>query len=68
MARASPDKKGPKLYIGNLATRGKIWLMPDEHAVGITPITVGTVVNLSSPNGHDNSLLILLLKYNASVW
>jgi hypothetical protein len=44
---ASTDKKGSKLDIGNLATRGKIRLMPDEHPVGITidgeqpSITVG---------------------------
>jgi len=50
---ASTDKKGSKLDIGNLATRGKIRLMPDEHPVGITidgeqpSITVGAVVNLS---------------------
>ena len=55
---ASTNKKGSKLDIGNLATRGKIRLMPDEHPVGITidgeqpSITVGAVVNLSSSNGH----------------
>jgi len=49
-----------------LATRGKIRLMPDEHPVGITidgeqpSITVGAVVNLSSSNGHVNSLLLPL--------
>ena len=65
---ASPNKKGPKLDISNLATRGQIWLMPDEDPVAIRiegkqpSITVGTVVNLSSPNGHDNSLLILKYK------
>jgi hypothetical protein len=36
--------------------------MPDEHPIGIgiegeqPPITVGTVINLSSPNDHANLL------------
>jgi hypothetical protein len=36
--------------------------MPDEYPIGIgfegeqSPITVGAVINLSSPNGHANFL------------
>jgi hypothetical protein len=54
---ASRDQKGSDLNVGDLATGGKIALVPVEHSTGIIvgeqpPITVGTVVNLSGPNGH----------------
>ena len=55
---AGRGEKGSDLNLGDLATRGKIGLVPDEHSatVGIKgeqpPIPVGTEVNCSSPNGH----------------
>jgi hypothetical protein len=55
---ASRDEKGSDLNVGDLATRWKIRLMPDEHPIGVRiegeqpPIAIGTVVNLSSPNDH----------------
>jgi hypothetical protein len=58
----SRDEKGSDLNVGNLATGGKIWLMPDEHPTRFRiageqpPIPVGTAVNLSHPNGHAESL------------
>jgi hypothetical protein len=56
---ASRDEKGSDLNVGGLSTRGKIGLMPDEHATDISiageqpPIPVGTAVNLSRPNGRE---------------
>jgi hypothetical protein len=56
----SRDQKDSDLNVGNLATRGKIRLMPDEHSTCFRiadeqpPIPVGTAVNLSHPNGHAN--------------
>ena len=55
----SRNKKGSDLNVGDLATRGKIGLMPDEHPTDIRiageqpPIPVGTAVNLSGPNDRD---------------
>jgi hypothetical protein len=52
------DQKGSDVNVGDLAARGKIGLMPDEHATGIRiaseqpAIPVGTVINLSGPNSH----------------
>jgi hypothetical protein len=55
---ASRDEKSSDLDVDDLATRGKIGLMPDEHPTGLgiageqPTIAVGAVVNLSGPNGH----------------
>ena len=59
---AGRGEKGSDLNIGDLATRGKIGLVPDEHSatVGIKgeqpPIPVGTAANLSGPNATLNLL------------
>src|SRR5258707_4853902 len=55
---ASRDEKGSDLNVGGLSTRGKIGLMPDEHATDISiageqpPIPAGTAVNVSRPDGR----------------
>jgi hypothetical protein len=53
------DEKRSDPNVGDLATRGKIGLMPNEHltAIGVADehpsISIGgTAVNLSRPNGH----------------
>ena len=61
-AAASPDEKRSDLNIGDLATRGKVGLMPNKDPTGIgiageqPPISIGsTAVNLSHPKGHADA-------------
>jgi hypothetical protein len=55
---ASRNEKGSDLNVDDLASGGKIGLMPDEHPTSIRiareqpPVPVGAAVNLSGPNGH----------------
>jgi hypothetical protein len=64
----SRDEKGSDFNVGDLATRGKIRLMPDEHPIGVRiegeqpPIAIGAVVNLSGPNGHANRSVLHALE------
>jgi hypothetical protein len=68
----SRDEKGSDLSVGDLATRGKIRLMPDEHPIGVRiegeqpPIAVGAVVNLPGPNGHANCSVLHALQVGMS--
>jgi hypothetical protein len=54
------NEKGSDVNVGDLATRGEVGLVPDEHPPDIRiageqpPIPVRTAVNLSGPNSHAN--------------
>jgi hypothetical protein len=64
---ASPNKKSSNLDISDLATGGKIGLMPHEHRTRVRiegeqpPITVVAVVDLSSSDHHANCSMPPLL-------
>ena len=68
----SRDEKGSDFNVGDLAIRGKIRPMSNEHPIGVRiegeqpPIAVGAVVNLSGPNGHANCSVLHALEVGIS--